>query len=132
MARILIIEDDDLLRGVLANALELAGHTVVQAENGQQGIDLFRSLPADLVLTDIVMPVQEGVETIMQLRRMRADLPIVAMSGGVPNSKLYLSIAGGIGAKKVLAKPFTPQQLLQVVADVLGKNSPPPSSTTSA
>ncbi len=128
MARILIIEDDDLLRDVLANALELAGHTVVQAPDGQRGVELFRATSADLVLTDIVMPVQEGVETIMQLRRLRADLPIIAMSGGVPNSKLYLSIAGGMGAKTILPKPFTPQQLIDVVARILAETpgSPTP------
>ncbi len=121
MARILIIEDDELLRSVLANALEYAGHTVVQAGNGQEGVDLFRALPADLVLTDIVMPVQEGVETIIQLRKQRRTLPIIAMSGGVANAKLYLSIAGRIGAKRILAKPFTPQKLLEVVDEVLAE-----------
>lgn len=127
MARILIIEDDDLLRGVLANALELAGHQVMQAANGQEGVDLFRVRPIDLVLTDIVMPVKEGVETIMSIREANRDVPIVAMSGGAANSKLYLNIAGRIGAKRILSKPFTPQLLLQMVDDVLaesGSSSP--------
>ena len=119
MARILIIEDDQLLRDVLAQSLEIAGHVVTRASNGQEGLDLFRASPTDLVLTDLVMPVQEGIETIMQLRRVRPNLPIIAMSGGVPNSKLYLNIAGGVGAQRVLAKPFTPQKLLEVVSEVL-------------
>lgn len=123
MARILIIEDDELLRGVLASALEHAGHTVTQAGNGQEGVDLYRVTPVDLVLTDIVMPIQEGVETIMALRRLRRDLPIVAMSGGVANSKVYLNIAGRIGAKRILAKPFTPQQLIEVVQAVLAEST---------
>jgi CheY-like chemotaxis protein len=121
MARILIIEDDELLRGVLAEALEHAGHTVYQAGNGQEGVDLFRVRPADLVLTDIVMPVKEGVETIMLLRQADRNVPIIAMSGGVPNAKLYLSIAGRIGAKRILSKPFTPQHLREVVAQVLAE-----------
>ena len=124
MARILIIEDDELLRDVLAKSLEQAGHVVTQASNGQAGVDLFRAEPAELVLTDLVMPVQEGVETIMQLRRYGPAVPIIAMSGGVPNSKLYLKIAGGIGAQRILAKPFTPQQLIEVVNELL-----PPAST---
>lgn len=119
MSRILIIEDDELLRGVLAAALERAEHTVVQASNGQEGVDLFRACPADLVLTDIVMPVQEGVETIMQIKRLRRDVPIIAMSGGVPNSRLYLNIAAKFGAHRVIGKPFTPQQLLQLVGEFL-------------
>lgn len=124
MARILIIEDDDLLRDVLAKALEQVGHVVFQATNGQEGITMFRANPADLVLTDLVMPVQEGVETIQQLRRQNRTLPIIAMSGGVPNSRLYLSIAGGIGAQRVLAKPFTPQRLLEVVNEILPSATP--------
>lgn len=126
MAQILIIDDDELLRGVLAQALELAGHKVVQAGNGQEGVDLFRAGQADLVITDLVMPVQEGVETIMQLRRYRRDVPIIAMSGGVPNSKVYLGIAGKIGAKRILAKPFTPTQLIEAVEEVLAELPEPP------
>lgn len=125
MAKILIIEDDDLLRDVLAKSLEIAGHQVTQAANGQEGVDLYRASPAELVITDLVMPIQEGVETIMQLRRFRSDLPIVAMSGGVPNSKLYLNIAGRIGAHRILAKPFTPRHLITVVNDLLGLTPAP-------
>lgn len=129
MARILIIEDDDLLRGVLANALELAGHTVIQAANGQEGVDLFRATAADLVLTDIVMPVQEGVETIIQLRKHQREVPIIAMSGGVANTKLYLSIASRIGAKRILSKPFTPQQLIETIDEVLAEAADRPPGT---
>ena len=126
MARVLLIEDDDLLRDVLAQSLVVAGHEVIQASDGEEGVALFRSAPADIVVTDIVMPVQEGVETIMQLRKHRRDLPIIAMSGGAPNSKLYLGIAGRIGAQKILAKPFTPAQLQAAIADALA--APPPLS----
>jgi DNA-binding response OmpR family regulator len=122
MARILLIDDDELLRGVLAKALAHAGHTVVQAENGRQGVELLRQSTLDLVITDLIMPVQEGVETILQLRRERPGLPVIAISGGVNNSKFYLDIAGKMGAKHVLAKPFTPQELLKVISDVLGAN----------
>lgn len=119
MARILIIEDDDLLRDVLVTALELAGHTLIQAENGKVGLIRFLAEPPDLVITDIVMPVQEGVETIMAIRRASSAVPIIAMSGGANNTKLYLSIAARIGARRVLAKPFTPQELLRVIDEVL-------------
>ncbi len=132
MARILIIEDDELLRHVLAKSLEMAGHQVDQAANGQEGLDLFRAVTPDLVLTDLVMPVQEGVETIMALRRRAPAIPIIAMSGGVPNSGLYLGIASRFGAKRVLAKPFTPQRLLDAVNETLGDagNGPKPGSGT--
>lgn len=120
MARILIIDDDDLLRGVLAQALAHAGHEVVQASDGKMGVDQVRSAPVDLVITDMIMPGQEGVETISILRREWPDLPVIAMSGGVTHSNLYLNIAVKIGARKMLAKPFTPSQLLAAVDEVLG------------
>jgi DNA-binding response OmpR family regulator len=119
MARLLIIDDDDLLRGVLAKALGHAGHAVIEAADGQQGIDLFRSTSIDLVITDLIMPVQEGVETILKLRREKPGLPIVAISGGVTNSRVYLNIAAKIGATRILPKPFTPRELLQVIDEVL-------------
>lgn len=119
MARILIIDDDDLLRGVLAKALGYAGHEVIQAADGLQGTDLFHATPVDLVVTDLIMPVQEGVETIVRLRRDNPKIPIIAISGGVTNSKLYLDMAGKIGARRILPKPFTPQELIAVVDEVL-------------
>lgn len=120
MAHILLIDDDDMLRGVLAKALEHSGHTVTQAGDGRLGVELARASKFDLVITDLVMPVQEGVETILMLRREHAQLPIIAISGGVSNSGLYLDIASRIGAQKVLAKPFMPQDLVRAIREVLG------------
>ena len=121
MAQILLIDDDDLLRGVLAKALGHVGHTVIQAADGQQGVELARATALDLVITDLVMPVQEGVETILTLRRERPNLPIIAISGGVSNSQLYLEIAGKVGAKRILPKPFTPQELTALIDEVLAE-----------
>jgi len=120
MAKILLIDDDELLRRVLSKSLEHAGHTIIQAADGQQGIDLARATGVELVITDLVMPVREGVETILQLRRERPALPIIAISGDHSNSKLYLEIAAKIGAKRILPKPFTPSELLKLVDTVLG------------
>lgn len=119
MFRILLIDDDDLLRSVLAKALAHAGHTVIQAADGRQGVELALATAVDLVITDLVMPGQEGVETILVLKRERPALPVIAISGGLSNSRLYLDIASKIGAKRILAKPFTPQELLQQVEDVM-------------
>ena len=126
MARILIIDDDDLLRGVIAKSLGYAGHEVLQAGDGQQGVDLFNATAVDLVITDLIMPVQEGVETILRLRRTRPGMPIIAISGGLTNSKLYLDMAAKIGAQRVLPKPFTPQELIQVINEVLAEKKPEP------
>ena len=119
MATILLIDDDEMLRTVLAMALDVVGHVVLQAENGQKGMELLRTTSVDIVITDLVMPVQEGVETIVKLRRERPSLPVIAISGGVPNSYLYLDLASKIGAKRILAKPFLPRQLVALIDEVL-------------
>ncbi|MEI6464236.1 MAG: response regulator [Verrucomicrobiota bacterium] len=124
MARILLIDDDEMLRTVLAIAIDAAGHEVLQAEDGQKGMELVRTTSVDLVITDLIMPVQEGVETIMTLRRERPRLPVIAMSGGASNSKLYLDIAGKIGAKRMLPKPFTPRQLVALITEILAEEKP--------
>lgn len=120
MAKILLIDDDEMLRRVLSKALGHAGHTIIQAADGQQGLELARVTGVDLVITDLVMPVREGVETILHLRREKPTLPIIAISGDGSNSKLYLEIAAKIGAKRILPKPFTPPELLALVDEVLG------------
>jgi DNA-binding response OmpR family regulator len=121
MARILLIDDDDLLRGVLAKALAHSGHDTVQASDGKMGVELARVTPFDLVITDLIMPVQEGVETIIALHREHPKLPVIAMSGGTSNSKLYLGIAGKMGARRVLDKPFTPKLLIETIDEVLAE-----------
>ena len=77
--RILIIDDDDTLRGIIAKSLTHAGHTVSQANNGRKGVALFKADPTDLVITDLVMPEQEGMETIKILHREFPGLRIIAM-----------------------------------------------------
>jgi len=129
MAQILLIDDDELLRGVLAKALGHAGHVVIQAADGQQGVELARATAVDLVITDLIMPVQEGVETIVKLRRERPTLPIIAISGGVTHAKLYLDIAAKIGARRILAKPFSPQELLAAIDEVFQRSPPATASS---
>ena len=119
MPTVLIIDDDDMVRGMITRALVAARYTVLEAADGLKGVVLARSSDVDIVVTDLVMPVQEGVETILMLRRERPKLPIIAISGGVTNSKLYLDIAGKIGAKRMLPKPFTPKELIALIQQVL-------------
>ena len=82
MANILVNEAEDMLRRTLRTRLERAGHTVVEAADGDEGMAQFKLQRPDLVLTDIIMPNREGVETIGEMRREAPDLPIIAMSGG--------------------------------------------------
>jgi DNA-binding response OmpR family regulator len=119
MARILIIDDDEVLLAVISMALTQQGHEVLRAKDGKEGVDLALATHLDLVITDLIMPVQEGVETITILRKELPNLPVIAMSGGARNSALYLKIAGKIGAQRILAKPFGTDELLALIAEVL-------------
>jgi CheY-like chemotaxis protein len=121
MALILLIEDDFNLRQVLTAALEKTGHEVMEAPNGKIGIEEFIKRPADLVVTDLFMPEQDGIETIMILKNKYPDVKIIAMSGGgrmPPES--YLESAKILGAIQVLSKPFEISDFLDALDMVLG------------
>jgi CheY-like chemotaxis protein len=121
MARILVIDDEELVRFTIKKALEKAGHEVVEAVNGNDGIEVYKNSPVDLIITDIIMPQKEGVETIVELRRDDPDVKIIAISGGGRTGNTdYLQLARDFGARHVLRKPFGRQELLVAVQDVLG------------
>ncbi|MCG5241657.1 response regulator transcription factor [Azospirillum doebereinerae] len=122
MARVLIIDDDDVARMMLLRALTRGGHEATGARDGVEGVALFRESPADLVITDIFMPNQEGLATIMELRRSAPSLKIIAISGGGARASLdVLSVAEALGAQKTLRKPFTPSEVMDAVRSVLGE-----------
>ncbi|MDH5527211.1 MAG: response regulator [Nitrospirota bacterium] len=116
MARILIIDDEELARYAVRKILTGAGHDVTEAENGSNGLELQRKTPFDLVITDIVMPEKEGIETIMDLKKEFPDTPIVAISGGGRLGPTdYLNMSSQLGARQTLAKPFSRDDLLSAV-----------------
>lgn len=120
MARILIIDDEPIIRDVLKDILEREGYEIVAASDGNDGIKIHQENPADLIITDLIMPEKEGIETIMELQRDFKDVKIIAMSGGGkidPNT--YLQIAKTVGAVETLAKPFDLKKLLKTVQEVL-------------
>lgn len=121
MARILIIEDERQVREVLKQILEKAGYEVDTAEDGHMGVKQFRKYPAELVITDILMPNKNGLETIEELIGLNPKLPIVAISGGGPGEKAQfaLDVAKMCGAIRVLAKPFSRKEILETVTDLL-------------
>ena len=126
MARLLLIEDDELTRRALRLTLEKAGHEVMEAGNGHQGLAVFQSEAVDLVITDMILPEMDGLETIRALKALRADLAIIAISGGgrgTPES--YLRLAKGFGASRIFAKPFEPADLRDAIDQLLGKKAPP-------
>lgn len=121
MALILIIDDDDALRATMRKILERAGHEVRDAVDGDRGLKVFREEGPDLVITDIIMPEKEGIETIQELRQEAPDLPILAVSGGGrADPSEPLTDAMLLGADETLAKPFGVDELVDVVERLLG------------
>ena len=118
MARILVIDDDADMRTLLEQTLQSAGHEVVLAADGSEGVQQYRTQPADLVITDLCMPVQPGLETIVQLRKEYASVRIIAMCGK-STAMPMLSAAQRLGAVAFLQKPFLPDQLLAEVVKAL-------------
>ena len=118
MARILIIDDDADMRAFVGQTLQAAGHEVVLAADGKEGVEQHRIRPAELVITDMYMPNQAGLETIVQLRKEYPAVRIIAMCGK-STAMPMLSAAQRLGAVAFLQKPFLPDQLLAEVSKVL-------------
>src|SRR5574341_1502699 len=119
MARILVIDDDPDVRRAISRHLQSDGHDVIEAPDGKVGMRLFRESPTDLVVTDLFMPEQEGLETIRELRRSFEDVKILVVTGAPPGSPLdFRAHATALGAKATLSKPFTREELLGAVQDL--------------
>jgi CheY-like chemotaxis protein len=122
MARILVIDDDPWIRRMIRQILERAGHEVVTAPDGQEGRRVFRENPADLVVTDMVMPEMGGVETIAGLKDEYPNAKIIAISGGGRTGPYgYLKLAERFGAERVFPKPIRKAQLIEAVNELLGE-----------
>ncbi|HEY7610136.1 MAG TPA: response regulator [Alphaproteobacteria bacterium] len=120
MAKILLIDDDTLVRTSLAYALEDAGHAVIQAGNGDEGLDALARGSFDAVVLDILMPEREGIETIREIRKKWAALPVLAISGGDKTGwSDFLRMASALGANDTLAKPFTSTDFVARVSRLL-------------
>jgi DNA-binding response OmpR family regulator len=119
MSSILIIDDDAAVRRMVARVLSADGYEVHQATDGRDGIKRLQEVSPDLVITDIVMPDQEGFETIREIRRVAASLPIIVISGDTP--AVYLRAATELGATQTLSKPFAADALSALVAQLLAR-----------
>ncbi len=116
MAKIIYIEDDDNVRYAISKLLTKNGHSVIEATNGFEGIELIKKSEVDIVLTDIVMPVMEGMELIAHLVKEYPGLPIIAISGGPRfGTTDYLTFATRMGATEILPKPINEEKLLEYI-----------------
>ena len=134
MARILLIDDDPDVRSTLADVLRERGYEVIVASDGEQGLVAFRHHAPDLVITDLVMPNKDGIETIVEIRRQQPRARIIAISGGGRQSlERLLDAAKEIGATETLAKPFSTARLVSVVRRCLAeadRDEPPTAVAT--
>ncbi|HEX5319481.1 MAG TPA: response regulator [Stellaceae bacterium] len=120
MPKVLVIDDDHLVRRTISRILQSGGYEVALAEDGAKGVAKFRAERPDLVITDIIMPEQEGIETIIQLLRDNPSARIIAVSGGGRLGSMdFLTVANRLGAAATLRKPFEPAELLGCVARAL-------------
>ncbi len=130
MSRVLVIDDSDGVRSMLKATLESAGHDVALAFDGVDGVTQFRDQSFDLVISDIVMPRKDGLQTVRELRQMTDAVPIIVMSGGLHLAKNgysqrdiddLLYVAEDLGATRTISKPFSRSDLLAVVGECLGR-----------
>ncbi|HZZ67446.1 MAG TPA: response regulator [Phenylobacterium sp.] len=122
--RVLLIDDDAALLGLMAHAFAAAGYATRTAENGRKGLLALDSYQPDLVVTDIVMPEMEGIGAILQIKRRPKPPKIIAISGAGPGGRRdYLSWAKHLGADEVLAKPFRMSQILTLAGRLIDNHS---------
>jgi len=121
MKRILIIDDDTNIRTILGDILSIAGYEPLIAVDGNEGLQLLTENSCTLIITDLIMPEKEGIETIIEAKKSNPGIKIIAISGGGRiGATDYLSVASKIGADATLAKPFRNQELVDLVESLIG------------
>jgi two-component system, chemotaxis family, chemotaxis protein CheY len=118
MPSVLVVDDQDPVRQLIRETLEQAGYEVEEARDGKEGLDRYRTRSTDLVLMDILMPDQDGLEALMTFRREFPDTRVIAMTGGNDTIGIldFLDVAKMLGARRTLHKPFELKVLLDTVA----------------
>jgi two-component system response regulator (stage 0 sporulation protein F) len=114
MATILIIDDEESVRALLRSVLEAAGYEVTEAANGRQGLERYRQRPTDLVIVDMLMPVMNGLDMLLDLTREFLHAKVIAISGAGGEQNV-LDVAKLLGARQTFQKPFSMPQLLRAV-----------------
>jgi DNA-binding response OmpR family regulator len=125
MTKILVVDDDPEIRRMIVQIFTAAGHEVLEAKDGNEGLSQFHVHQPALVITDILMPEKDGLETILELRRSGSGVAIIAMSdGGTTSTMIFLDMAKNLGADAAIAKPFRASDLVETVAKLLAPESP--------
>lgn len=121
MYKILLVEDDLTTRQMLKMVLEKVGHTVFELDDGRKVFELIGDEAVDVIITDIFMPHQDGIEIISSIRKLLQDLPIIAISGGdsIAHDTTMLDIAGEMGADAIMKKPIELNELLRKIVEVI-------------
>jgi len=127
MTRILLIDDDALGRDMLRQMLERAGYDVVEAASGREGLQQYQATAIDLIITDILMPDQDGLEIILELRRLAPEAKIIAITGGGQSGLLdLLPVAAKLGAQWTLRKPLQRLELLEAIRQLVPQHDGTP------
>jgi CheY-like chemotaxis protein len=121
MKRILVIDDDFIVRELLQDFFQMNGFETVTLYDGSEALNIQRKYLFDLVITDILMPIQDGISTIIQLRKEFPDLKIIAISGGdiFQDERNLLKKAEDVGACRTFSKPVPLKPLLRAIQDIL-------------
>lgn len=119
MAKILVIDDDASIRKFLLTLLKKNGFDAIEAGDGRQGLNVFKAEGADLIITDLVMPDKEGLETIKDIKDTNPDIPVIAISGGgLIDPETYLLLAKNLGAAYTFSKPLDRNKLVEAVKEL--------------
>tara|TARA_R110002072_G_scaffold118576_2_gene250403 strand:- start:5259 stop:5633 length:375 start_codon:yes stop_codon:yes gene_type:complete len=124
MSKVLIIDDENDIRDVFAEAFRLSGYEVCEAANGMAGLRVFDAEGPDVVVVDVFMPEKDGIETLLEIRMKNRHVPIIAMSGGgASNHFQFLDMTEKLGANLVLKKPILPRDLVTAASNcIAGKD----------
>ncbi len=120
MTKILIIDDESSVIKMLSKLLERNNYEVISATDGNKGVRLFKEHNPDIIITDLIMPEKEGLEMIREIKQLKSDAKIIAISGGGANDpKMYLSLAAKFGAARTLTKPIDTKLLISTIEELL-------------
>ncbi len=116
MATILLVEDDDLVKDMLAQVLERGSHKVIKAHDGEEAAELLKNISPDIIVTDIIMPKKSGITLISEVKNKHPDMEIIAISGGGRLDPTgYLDLSESLGATVSFEKPIDNAALLMAI-----------------